>query len=90
MLPSVIQGQSKAAAAKPLASYSEVLTTLEKRGHNFRILGPAPDELAELAKVVESPWDKHLPRFAEHELPAVAGNAHLGHGGRLSFGGQAR
>lgn len=43
MLPEVIRGQSQAAAVKPLASYSEVLTTLEKRGRKFRVLGAAPD-----------------------------------------------
>jgi hypothetical protein len=44
MLPNAASAQSKAAVVKPLANYSEVLTTLEKRGRKFRVLGSAPDQ----------------------------------------------
>jgi hypothetical protein len=44
MLPHAAKAQSQAAVVKPLASYSEVLTTLAKRGRKFRVLGSAPDQ----------------------------------------------
>lgn len=43
MLQDNARAQSEANAVEPLVGYSQVLTTLEKRGRKYRVLGAAPD-----------------------------------------------
>jgi hypothetical protein len=44
LLPGIALPQSAPTTFQPLASYTEVLRTLEKRGRKYRVLGAAPDQ----------------------------------------------